>query len=362
MIYLFLKTFTSFAHLTNLFHYISFRFLVATIFSFFFSLLAGSYIIATLKQWQKKGQPIRDDGPESHKSKAGTPTMGGLIALVSTFVSCILFTDLTNPYIYLVLFSTILFGALGFIDDYLKISRQNHHGVRPRFKLITQFLSTVPIVVCVFFISDTSYRDVLTIPFLKKTYFHLGAFYLLFSSLVIVGSSNSVNLTDGLDGLAIVPICIVASCFGLIAYLTGNSLYANYLHMTHIPGTAELAVFCGAIIGSGLGFLWYNAQPAEVFMGDTGSLSFGATLGTLAIICKQELLLAIAGGVFVIETLSVMIQVYYFKYTGGKRFFKMAPLHHHFEKLGWSESKVVIRFWIISLIFAFIALASLKIR
>lgn len=361
MIYMLLKSYVSQYHLANLFHYITFRSIFAIIFSFLFSTLLGRRFIDQLKNWKEAGQPIRDCGPESHKSKAGTPTMGGLMILLSVTLSVFLFCDLSNPYIYIVLFVMLGYGFLGFMDDYLKVIKKNHHGLRPRIKLLGQALVAIPSIISIVYLSKEN-GTILTFPFFKNLILDLGIFYIFFAAVVVIGSSNAVNLTDGLDGLAIVPTCMVASCFAVICYLVGNSVYSNYLQVIYIPNISELTVLCSAIIGAGMGFLWFNAQPAEVFMGDTGSLALGGVLGIVSVICKQEIVLAIAGGLFVIETLSVIIQVYYFKYTGGKRFFKMAPIHHHFEKSGWSESKVVIRFWIISIIFALIALSSLKLR
>jgi len=362
MIYLLLKPYINQYHIANLFHYITFRSILALLFSFFLCTAFGSRLINSLRKWQKHGQPIRDDGPESHKSKAGTPTMGGLMILGSVLISSLIFSDLSNSYVHIVLFVMLGYGALGFADDYLKVLKKNTKGVRPRSKMLVQFLVSLVICTAVTYLANPQHAYTLAFPFFKNLYLNLGIFYIPFAAIVIIGSSNAVNLTDGLDGLAIIPIVIASSCFGLIAYLVGNAVYANYLQITYIPQVGEVTVLCAAILGAGMGFLWFNAQPAEIFMGDTGSLSLGGVLGTLSVITKQELLLAIIGGLFVIETLSVIIQVYYFKATGGKRFFKMAPIHHHFEKSGWSESKVVIRFWIVAILFAVIGLASLKLR
>ncbi len=330
--------------------------------SLIISFLFGSRIIRYLRKQQKFGQPIRDDGPESHLLKSGTPTMGGLMIIGAAFFTSLLFADLTNIYVWVVLFILLGYGALGFLDDYLKINKNNHKGVSGKMKLLAQLILALCACIVIQYTANEEYVSVLSFPFFKHVMVDLGLFYLPFVAVVIVGSSNAVNLTDGLDGLAIVPIAIVAGCFCVISYLVGSSSYANYLQLIYVPGAAELSVICSAIIGAGLGFLWYNAQPAEVFMGDTGSLSLGGVLGVISVITKHELVLAITGGLFVIEALSVIIQVYYFKFSGGKRVFKMAPIHHHFEKCGWSESKVVIRFWIISVIFALLGLASLKVR
>lgn len=362
MIYILLKSYISQYHIANLFHYISFRSILAMLFSFGLCLTFGRRVIGSLKSWKESGQPIRELGPESHKAKAGTPTMGGIMIIFSVLITCFLFADLSNPYIYIVLWILIGYGSLGFADDYLKVTKKNHHGVSAKFKLLMQFIVIIPACLAIYLLSNPTSATILSFPFFKNLALDLGYFYIPFASFVIIGSSNAVNLTDGLDGLSIVPICIVTFCFAIVSYLVGNTVYAGYLQLAYIPKIAELTVICSAIIGAGIGFLWFNAQPADVFMGDTGSLSLGGVLGTLSVITKHELFLAIAGGLFVIETLSVIIQVYYFKYTGGKRFFKMAPIHHHFEKIGWSESKVVIRFWIISVIFALIALSSLKLR
>jgi phospho-N-acetylmuramoyl-pentapeptide-transferase len=362
MIYLLLKSYINEYHIANLFHYISFRAILSILFSFLFCLIFGNKIITILRSWKEGGQPIRDLGPESHKAKAGTPTMGGVMIIISVLISSFLFSDLSNPYVYLFLWVLLGFGALGFADDYLKVVKKNHKGVSAKMKLLVQFLVSVPACVIVTYLAPENYSTVLTFPFFKNIIINLGWLYVPFAAFIVIGSSNAVNLTDGLDGLAIVPISIVAACYGLILYLVGNVVYSGYLQLIYIPKSAELCVLCAALIGGGIGFLWFNAQPAQIFMGDTGSLSMGGVLGILSVISKHEILLAIAGGLFVIETLSVIIQVYYFKFTGGKRFFLMAPIHHHFEKAGWSESKVVIRFWIISLVFALIALTSLKLR
>lgn len=359
MLYNLILPYINQSHLANLLHYISFRTLLSITLSLTLCLVFSPLIIKCLRKYQKFGQPIRDDGPESHKLKQGTPTMGGLIIISSVFISSLFFADLKNPYIWAVLFVMLSFGILGFMDDYLKVIKNNHKGVSGKVKLLVQFI--VSVIVCIFIQHHTSH-DELVFPFFKNLVLNLGYFYIPFVVFVIIGSSNAVNLTDGLDGLAIVPIAIVAACFALICYLTGNNIYAHYLQIPYVSNVGELTILCGAIIGSSLGFLWYNAQPAEVFMGDTGSLSLGGAIGTISVISKHEIVLAIIGGLFVIETLSVIIQVYYFKISGGKRIFRMAPLHHHFEKKGWSESKVVIRFWILAIIFALIGLSSLKLR
>ena len=349
-------------HLANLLTYISFRSGLAICISLVISLYMGPKIISYLRLLSKNGQPIRVDGPTSHFSKTGTPTMGGLMILGSTLVSTLLLADLSNPYIWIVLFVLVSFGTLGFIDDYTKVSQNNYRGISGRSKLIIQFIVSIIVFFAVHYCSLSEYSTRLTFPFFKNLFLDLGYFYLPFMMVVIIGSSNAVNLTDGLDGLAIGTIAIAIASFGIIAYLVGNSIYANYLQVIYIPQVGEITVLCAAIIGSSLGFLWFNSQPAEIFMGDTGSLSLGGVLGTISVITKHELVLGIIGGFFVIETLSVIIQVYYFKKTKGKRIFLMAPLHHHYEKKGWSETKVVVRFWILAIIFALIGLSSLKLR
>ena len=362
MIYNLLLPYASKWHIANLMHYITFRSLLAMALSAIVCFICGPCIISLLRKWQKFGQPIREDGPQSHAKKAGTPTMGGLMILGSTIISTLLLADLTSIYIWTVLFVMCSYGFLGFWDDYMKISKRNTKGVRGKIKLLFQLV--IAIIAC-YLIQDQSvnaHNTHLAIPFFKNIFLDLGYFYIPFAAIVIIGSSNAVNLTDGLDGLAIVPIAIAAGAFAIIAYLVGNSIYANYLQVIYVPDIGELTVLCCALIGASIGFLWFNAQPAEVFMGDTGSLALGGTLGTISVIAKHELVLAIIGGVFVMETLSVIIQVYYFKLTGGKRVFKMAPIHHHFEQSGWSESKVVVRFWIMAIIFAIIGLSSLKLR
>jgi phospho-N-acetylmuramoyl-pentapeptide-transferase len=362
MLYNILVPFAHKFHIANLFTYISFRSGLAILVSTALSLYIGPKLIRYLRGMQKNGQPIRDDGPASHFSKAGTPTMGGLMILGSTTLTTLLLANLSNPYIWIVLFVLVSFGILGFIDDYKKISKNNYRGVSGRIKLVIQFVISALAFIAILYFSRSEFATQLAFPFFKNLFWDLGYFYIPFAMVVIIGSSNAVNLTDGLDGLAIGSIAIAVASFGLISYLVGNSIYANYLQIIHVPHVGELTVLCAAIIGSSLGFLWYNAQPAEIFMGDTGSLSLGGVIGTISVITKHELVLCIIGGVFVIETLSVIIQVFYFKRTGGKRIFLMAPLHHHFEKKGWPESKVVIRFWILAIVFALIGLSSLKLR
>ncbi len=345
----------------NLFRYLTFRSGGAIITALIISFVIGPRLIRWLRLKQHGGQPIRDDGPESHLSKKGTPTMGGLMMLFAVTVSTILWADITNHYVWITLFVTLGYGAIGFMDDYLKVSKKNHKGLSGKRKLIGQFAIALIAAYWISAVTPSHLNHHLAFPFVKNFLLDLGILYLPFVMLVLVGASNAVNLTDGLDGLAIVPIMIAAGCFGLISYLIGNAMYATYLHFDLVPGSGELAVFCAALIGAGLGFLWYNAPPAMVFMGDTGSLAFGGSLGAIAVIVKHEVVLAIIGGLFVVEALSVMIQVASFKMT-GKRVFRMAPIHHHYEKLGWKEPTVVIRFWIVAVILALIGLSTLKLR
>jgi len=362
MLYNLLLPYINDSHIANLVHYLTFRSMMAALLSMVWVFAFGPAMIRLLAKLQKFGQPIRDDGPESHIIKAGTPTMGGLIIIGSIITSSLLFADLRSIYVWTSLFVLVSFGMLGFMDDYLKVTQNNTKGVRGKMKLLVQFL--VAFIACYMVQAQANEFHIshISVPYMKNMLIDIGYFYLPFAAFVIVGSSNAVNLTDGLDGLAIVLIGIVAACFGVISYLAGNIVYANYLQIIYVPNVSELTVICGSMVGGAIGFLWFNSQPAEIFMGDTGSLSLGGILGIISVVTKHEMILAIIGGVFVIETLSVVIQVYYFKYTGGRRFFKMAPIHHHFEKAGWSEAKVVVRFWILGIIFAIIGMASLKLR
>ncbi len=351
----------------NLLKYLTFRTLMATVTGYVIAVAMGSRFIAWMRARQGKGQPIRKEGIERHViEKAGTPTMGGLMILAGMVGGTLLWANLSNVYVWVVLMVTLAFGVLGFLDDYDKVTKQTTAGVSGRVKLLIQGLVAVAAVAIIVYLGQPSpvtpeLATSVAFPVFKNLLLNLGLFYILFGAFVIVGASNAVNLTDGLDGLAIVPVMIAAATFGLIAYLVGNYNFAQYLQVHFVPGTGEIAVFCGAIIGAGLGFLWYNAPPAKIFMGDTGSLALGGALGAVAVATKHEIVLGIVGGLFVAEALSVMIQVFYFKRT-GKRIFLMAPIHHHFEKLGWPESTVVIRFWIVSLILAAIGLATLKLR
>jgi phospho-N-acetylmuramoyl-pentapeptide-transferase len=345
----------------NVFRYITFRTGGAIMTALLFVFLFGPAMIDLLRIKQGKGQPIREDGPKSHLSKKGTPTMGGLMILSGVTVSTLLWANWSNPYVWVVLGVTLAFGAIGFYDDYLKVIRRTAGGFAGRFRLAIEILVAAIATLALVRLTTPQYSDVLTVPFFKNVLLDLGPFFILLGIVVIVGAGNAVNLTDGLDGLAIVPVMIAAATFGLIAYLSGNANFARYLQIHYVPGTGELAIICGALIGAGLGFLWFNAPPAMIFMGDTGSLALGGALGSIAVATKHEVVLAIVGGLFVLETLSVIIQVVSFKLT-GRRVFRMAPLHHHFEQKGWQESTVVVRFWIISVVLALVGLATLKLR
>ncbi|MDA7427499.1 phospho-N-acetylmuramoyl-pentapeptide-transferase [Primorskyibacter aestuariivivens] len=346
----------------NLFRYITFRaggaFMTALIFGFLF----GKPLINVLRRRQGKGQPIRDDGPESHMSKAGTPTMGGLLIVGALVTSTLLWARLDNGFVWLVLFVTLAFGAIGFADDYAKVSKQNTAGVPGRVRLLLGFIIAAIAGYWATQLHPPELQLQLALPVFKDTLLNLGyIFFLPFAMIVIVGAANAVNLTDGLDGLAIMPAMIAAGTLGVIAYAVGRVDFTEYLDVHYVPGTGEILIFTAGIFGGGLGFLWYNAPPAAVFMGDTGSLALGGALGAIAVATKHEIVLGIVGGLFVVEALSVIIQVLYFKRT-GKRVFLMAPIHHHYEKKGWAEPTIVIRFWIISLILAIIGLATLKVR
>ncbi len=346
----------------NLFRYLTFRSGAAVMTALLISFILGPRIISWLRAKQGEGQPIREDGPESHLlTKKGTPTMGGLLILIAIVVSTLLWADLSNRYVWAVLIVTSGFGAVGFADDYLKLTHRNTKGLSGRIKLLAQLIISLAAASWVVMIAPENLETHLAVPFIKGLLLNLGWFYVPFAIFVMIGASNAVNLTDGLDGLAIVPVMIAAGCFALIAYLVGNNFFADYLQVHYVPGTGELAVFAAALVGASLGFLWFNAPPAMVFMGDTGSLSCGGALGSIAVITKHELVLAIIGGLFVLETVSVIVQVVSFKLT-GRRVFRMAPLHHHFEKKGWAEPTIVIRFWIIASILALAGLATLKLR
>jgi len=344
----------------NVFKYITFRTSLAVLSAMVLSLILGPWIIRKLKRFSLI-QQIRDDGPKSHMGKAGTPTMGGLLIIVCIALSMLMWGDLKNIYIWIMMLSLFGFGAIGFLDDYLKIIRKNHRGLRAYQKFGMQILLALFIGIFLYFNPKDPYTDVLSVPFFKKWLFDLGLFYIPFSVIVIVGSSNAVNLTDGIDGLAIGLVAVAVLANAVLVYISGHKGLAEYLQVLYLPGTGELTVFCGAMLGASLGFLWYNSYPADVFMGDVGSLGLGGSLGTLAVITKHEIVLAIVGGIFVIETFSVMLQVASFKLT-GKRVFKMAPIHHHFELKGWPEPKVIVRFWIVGIMLALLSLATLKVR
>jgi phospho-N-acetylmuramoyl-pentapeptide-transferase len=361
MLYLLGDLSTQFSGL-NVFRYITFRVGGATMTALIFVFLFGPAIIRALKIKQGKGQPIREDGPQSHLvTKKGTPTMGGLMILSGLIVSTLLWANLSSFYVWTVLGVTVGFGLIGFYDDYLKVTKQSHKGFSGRSRLAVEFAIAAIACIAISSLSSGPLSNALTFPFIKSFVLDLGWFFIPFGAFVIVGAGNAVNLTDGLDGLAIVPVMVATASFGVMAYLSGNAIFAEYLQIHFVPGTGELAVLCGAMLGAGLGFLWFNAPPAAIFMGDTGSLALGGMLGAIAVATKHEIVLAIIGGLFVLEAVSVIIQVVSFKLT-GKRVFKMAPIHHHFEHLGWTEPQVVIRFWIIAVVLALIGLSSLKIR
>ena len=342
----------------NVFRYITFRAAMAALMSLLISFLLGPWLIRVLTEKQI-GQQIRDDGPASHALKAGTPTMGGVLILIALVISTLMLADIANRYVLLALFVTIGTGAVGFADDYLKLVRKNSQGLPPRAKLLGQLLIAAIVAVILFY--SPRFSTEIAFPFAKALRLNLGIFYILFAVLVIVGASNAVNLTDGLDGLAIGPVMVAAAGYGIIAYATGHLRFADYLQIPYVAGVGELTVFCAAVVGAGLGFLWYNAYPAQMFMGDVGSLSLGAALGIVAVMTKTEIVLVIIGGVFVIEALSVIFQVASYK-VRRKRVFLMAPIHHHFELKGWKEPQIIVRFWILSIIFAVIGLSTLKLR
>ena len=345
----------------NLFRYLTFRTIGATATAALFVFFFGPGIIAALRLKQGKGQPIRLDGPQSHLlTKKGTPTMGGLMILSGLLVSTLLWANLYSRYVWIVLLVTIGFGLIGFYDDYLKVTKQSHQGFSGRLRLALEAVIAAVACWAMMKVGPTSTTG-LALPFINGYVLDLGVVFVAFGAFIVVASGNAVNLTDGLDGLAIVPVMIATATFGLIAYFAGNLLFATYLGINHVPQTGELAVVCGAVIGAGVGFLWFNAPPAQIFMGDTGSLALGGLIGTIAVAVKHEIVLIIVGGLFVVEALSVIVQVMSFKMT-GKRVFRMAPIHHHFEQLGWSEPQIVIRFWIIAFGLALVGLSTLKVR
>ncbi|MGD9000708.1 MAG: phospho-N-acetylmuramoyl-pentapeptide-transferase [Granulosicoccaceae bacterium] len=344
----------------NVFQYLTLRAILGVLTALTISFVIGPSMIRRLSLKQI-GQTIRDDGPQSHLSKAGTPTMGGALIIVAIAVSTLLWADLSNRYIWVVLATTIMFGVIGFVDDYIKLVRKDPKGLRAKYKYFWQSVVGLGVAWYLFSTAPGSVETTLIVPFVKALQFDLGWLFIPFVYFVIVGSSNAVNLTDGLDGLAIMPTVLVGSALGIFSYVAGNINLAGYLLVPYVPGAGEVVIFCGALLGAGLGFLWFNAYPAQVFMGDVGALALGAALGVLAVVVRQELVLVIMGGVFVIETVSVVLQVVSYKLT-GKRLFRMAPLHHHFELKGWPEPRVIVRFWIVTVILVLIGLASLKIR
>jgi phospho-N-acetylmuramoyl-pentapeptide-transferase len=354
---------TEFAVL-NVVRYITFRTAAASITALAIGLLLGPFFIRKLREFQI-GQVIRQEGPVTHRAKAGTPTMGGLLILTSVLIPTLLWADLRNPIVWSAVLSTTLFGAIGFVDDYLKIVRRSHHGLRPRYKMLWQIIIGIGVGVALLYLASQTpslYNTRLIFPFFKRLIPDLGWVYLPFAVLVLVGATNAVNLTDGLDGLAISVFAVAAAAFTALAYVSTHAVFANYLQLVPLPpAAAELTIFCGALVGASLAFLWYNSFPADIFMGDVGSLALGGALGTVALLIKQEFLLVLVGGVFVLEALSVIIQVGSFKLT-GKRVFRMAPLHHHFELIGWSEPKVIARFLIVGIVFALFSLTTLKLR
>ncbi len=358
MIYNLLVPFSTDVGILNVFRYITFRSVWALLTALIISIIFGPAMIRWLQR-VKCGQYIREDGPQ-HQAKQGTPTMGGIMIIFSVCVSTVLWGDLTNVYLWLSMLVFIGFGTIGFVDDYLKVVKKRNKGLSAKAKFF--FQCVVALAAITLLIQEPAYSTQLSVPFFKNFNPDLGWFYLPFAMVVMVGASNAVNLTDGLDGLAIGPMVVAMACFAIFIYVTGNAKMAEYLAVQNIQGIGEVTVFCGAMVGAGLGFLWFNAHPAQIFMGDVGSLGLGGALGFIAVLAKQELLLAIVGGVFVFETLSVILQVGYFKLTGGKRIFKMAPLHHHFELKGIPESKIIVRFWILSILMALMALSTLKLR
>ena len=351
---------TSFNSGFGVFRYLTLRAILGVLTALAISFILGPAMIRRLRQY-KIGQTVRDDGPQSHLSKAGTPTMGGALMLVAVGISTLLWSNLTNVYVWVVLLVTLAFGAIGLVDDYKKLVLRNPRGLAARHKYFWQSVVGLNAAVWLFWIAKTPAETALLIPYLKDVSLQLGPWYILLTYLVIVGSSNAVNLTDGLDGLAVMPVVLVTGALGIFVYASGHVKFAEYLLIPSVPGVGEVVVFCSALVGAGLGFLWFNTYPAQVFMGDVGALALGAALGVVAVVVRQELVLLIMGGIFVAETLSVMLQVASFKMT-GKRIFRMAPLHHHFELKGWPEPRVIVRFWILSVILVLVGLASLKIR
>ena len=359
---LYLAQFADQISILNIFRYQTLRAGGSVLTALAMAFLFGPAIIRWLKESQGKGQPIRSDGPQSHVvTKQGTPTMGGVMILLGIGVSTLLWADLSNRYVWTALLVTLAYGMIGFLDDYKKVTKRSSGGLRGRIKLAAEVVIAVAAAVVISRTSTPQLSQALALPIFKDVLINLGLLYFPFAAFIMVGTSNAVNLTDGLDGLAIVPVMIAASVFALISYIIGNVVFANYLQVHYVAGAGELAIFCGAVLGAGLGFLWFNAPPAMVFMGDTGSLAMGGALGAVAVVTKHEIVLAVVGGLFVLETVSVIVQVVSFKLT-GKRVFRMAPLHHHYEEKGWAESTIVIRFWIIAMILAIAGLSTLKLR
>ncbi|UCH52543.1 MAG: phospho-N-acetylmuramoyl-pentapeptide-transferase [Pseudomonadota bacterium] len=360
MLVYFFEWLTDYHSVFNVFRYITLRAILGVLTALVISFIVGPGIIRRLS-YQRLGQTVRSDGPQTHLAKAGTPTMGGALILVAIFAATLLWGDLTNRYIWVLLFTTGAFGAIGWVDDYKKIVNQDPRGIGTKAKYFWQTVAGLAVAMFLYITAKMPAETQLIVPFFKNVAFDLGPWFIVFTYFVVVGSSNAVNLTDGLDGLAIMPTVMVAAALGVFAYVVGNIKFAAYLGFPYIPGVGEVLIFCAAIVGAGLGFLWFNTYPAMVFMGDIGALALGAALGVVAVTVRQEIMLFIMGGVFVVETLSVMLQVASFKLT-GKRIFRMAPIHHHFELKGWPEPRVIVRFWIISLILVLIGLATLKIR
>lgn len=351
---------TQFSSGFSVLRYLTLRGILGVLTALIISFVIGPAMIRRLRQY-KIGQTVRDDGPQSHLSKAGTPTMGGALMLVGVGISTLLWSNLANVYVWIVLLVTLAFGVIGLVDDYKKLVLRNPRGLAARYKYLWQSVVGLIAAILLYVLAETPAETALLIPYLKDVSLQLGPWYILLTYLVIVGSSNAVNLTDGLDGLAVMPTVLVAGALGIFVYASGHANFADYLRIPSVPGVGEVVVFCSALVGAGLGFLWFNAYPAQVFMGDVGALALGAALGVVAVVVRQELVLLIMGGVFVAETLSVMLQVASFKMT-GKRIFRMAPLHHHFELQGWPEPRVIVRFWIVTVILVLVGLASLKIR
>jgi phospho-N-acetylmuramoyl-pentapeptide-transferase len=361
MLYLLLYPLRELVPAFNVFRYITFRVAAAIVTALVLSWLLGPWFIRQLRRLSV-GQNIRDVGPQAHQVKAGTPTMGGLLILFATLVPTLLWMDLKNVYVWLVILVTAAFGGIGFADDYLKVRNRRNLGLTAKAKFWLQVLAALAFGVALLVLpAESGFNPTVTFPFIKRLVLHLGYFYILFVAFVLIGSSNAVNLTDGLDGLAIGATSVAAATYAIFTYIAGNAIIARYLQLAWVPGVGEVAVFCGAMVGAGIGFLWFNSHPAEVFMGDVGSLSLGAAIGSVAILAKQEILLVLVGGLFVMEALSVIIQVASFKLR-GKRVFRMSPLHHHFELSGWAEPKVIVRFWILSILFALLSLSTLKLR